>query len=79
MCNKLDNELSVQDIVADMRIGWNLGNSLEAPAPEKEGASLDEYETSWLNPLTTKDMILSVIKAGFNTIRIPVSDRKSVV
>ena len=73
MCNKLDNELSVQDIVADMRIGWNLGNSLEAPAPEKEGASLDEYETSWLNPLTTKDMILSVIKAGFNTIRIPVS------
>lgn len=73
MCNKWKEELSVQSIIDDMRIGWNLGNSLEAPAPEKKSASLEEYETSWLNPLTTKEMILKVIEGGFNTIRVPVT------
>ncbi len=74
MGEEMNLERSVQDIVNDMRIGWNLGNSLEVPAPEnEEGASLEEYETTWLNPVTTKEMILEIVKAGFNTIRIPVT------
>lgn len=66
-------EPTIQSIVSDMKIGWNLGNSLESPSPKNPRASLDEYETSWGNPLTTKNMITEVIKAGFNTIRIPVT------
>lgn len=73
MSNMLNEELTMQSIVNDMKIGWNLGNSLESPSPEKSDASLADYETSWGNPVTTRKMILEVIKAGFNTIRIPVT------
>mgnify|MGYP001085251286 FL=1 len=73
MINRDEKEMSIQEIVHDMKIGWNLGNSLEAPAPDYLGALLIDYETSWGNPKTTKKMIQEVINAGFNTIRIPVT------
>lgn len=69
-------KLTAQEIVDDMRIGWNLGNSLESPAPEKPAVTLCDYETSWNNPVTTKAMTDNVIRAGFNTIRIPVTWEK---
>lgn len=50
-----------------MKVGWNLGNSLEA-----YGNDPATSETSWGNPITTKAMIDSVAKAGFNAIRIPI-------
>ncbi|MDE6596698.1 MAG: cellulase family glycosylhydrolase, partial [Oscillospiraceae bacterium] len=59
-------------IVADMRIGWNLGNTFDSANCSWLNNKLD-YETGWGNPKTTKDMITAVKKAGFNTIRIPVS------
>ena len=55
---------SAADFVAKIRIGWNLGNTLDAHP---------NGETSWGNPRTTKAMITSIKDAGFNTIRIPVS------
>lgn len=65
---------NVFDITKEMKIGWNLGNSLEAGAPEnKETATIKEFEESWGNPITTKEMILKVKETGFNTIRIPVT------
>lgn len=73
MKNRDGKALSIQEIVKDMKIGWNLGNSLESPAPDFSGASLTDYETSWGNPVTTKSMIHEVINAGFRTIRIPVT------
>ncbi len=63
----------VFEIVRDMKIGWNLGNSLESPAPESVNPKLNEYETSWGNPITTKAMIREVVRAGFRVIRIPVT------
>ena len=50
------------DLVKDMNIGWNLGNTLEAAGGE----------TGWGNPITTKKMIDELKKAGFNSVRIPV-------
>ena len=50
-------------VVSDMGIGWNVGNSLEAIGGE----------TAWGNPLITKDLIDAVKAAGFNTVRIPVA------
>lgn len=61
-CNK-----TAREVTAEMTVGWNLGNSLEAP-----GDSLSA-ETSWGNPKTTKAMIDAVKDAGFNTVRVPVS------
>lgn len=62
------NITSVKELVAQMKVGWNLGNTLDATGGEGV-----ESETSWGNPVTTKPMIDAVALAGFNVIRIPVS------
>jgi len=64
-------ELNAIDFSKLMGIGWNLGNSLEAIRYSNGVYSGDE--TSWGNPATTKQLIDSVKKAGFNAIRIPVA------
>ncbi len=61
-------ELSAMAVVKDMKIGWNLGNTLDAP----------DGENSWGQPTTTEAMILKLKELGFNTIRIPVSWNKHV-
>ena len=59
------------EVVADMGIGWNLGNSLDAMNKGK-GYTFNT-ETIWGNPVTTKEMIDTVAKAGYGAIRVPVS------
>jgi aryl-phospho-beta-D-glucosidase BglC (GH1 family) len=56
------------EVVKLMGTGWNLGNTLDATG-KKDVSS----ETYWGNPKTTQEMITEVKKAGFNTVRIPVS------
>ncbi len=63
---------SSMEIVKDMKIGWNLGNTFDCYNIDWEIAE-GEYETAWGNPMTTKSMIDTVKSAGFNTVRIPVS------
>lgn len=62
------NITSVKDLVSQMKVGWNLGNTLDATGGEGVGS-----ETSWGNPVTTEPMIDAVAAAGFNVIRIPVT------
>jgi endoglucanase len=59
---------SATDLVAQMKVGWNLGNTMDAT-----GASDLSAETSWGNVTTTKEMIDTVKAAGFNVFRLPVS------
>lgn len=59
---------SAAEIVSQMKIGWNLGNTLDAI-----GSGGLEAETSWGNPVTTKAMVDQVKAAGFNVMRVPVS------
>lgn len=54
------------DVISQMGIGWNLGNSLDA-----EGGNGLDTEINWGNPRTTEKMILDVKAMGFDTIRIP--------
>ena len=56
------------EIVSQMKVGWNLGNTLDALGGEGVGS-----ETAWGNPVTTKEMIDEVSAAGFNVFRVPVS------
>lgn len=53
-----------------MKIGWNLGNTLDCYDITWE---VDDFETAWGNPKTTKKMIDTVKAAGFNAVRIPVT------
>ena len=50
-------------IASKIKLGWNLGNTLEAIGGE----------TYWGNPLTTKALIDKVKQSGFNAVRIPCS------
>lgn len=61
------------EIVRDMTAGWNLGNTLDVVGDASSYPFNASIETYWGNPLTTQAMIDEVAKAGFNTVRIPVS------
>lgn len=61
---------TASQIVDDIRVGWNLGNTLDSYNTSKSGV---DTETGWGNVKTTKEMITSVKNAGFNAIRIPVT------
>ena len=85
----IDGSLNQQTQIADetgmefvkhIKLGWNLGNTLDSQGYYSEkNKSAKNYETSWGNPSTTKAMIDAVKAAGFNTVRIPVSCRKSSI
>lgn len=62
------NTMTGEELMKEMKIGWNLGNTLDAP----------DGELSWGMPMTTKEMIEKVRDLGFNTIRIPISWHKHV-
>lgn len=60
----------------NIRVGWNLGNTLESNGEwiglYSEGKP-ENYETAWGNPVTTPELITAVKAAGFNAVRVPVT------
>lgn len=58
-----DRQMDNLEFAKSLKIGWNLGNTFDAPAGE----------TAWGNPLTTEELIRTVKELGFDTIRIPIS------
>lgn len=62
--------MSSAEIVKDMKIGWNLGNTMDCYDYSDYAT---DGETAWGNPKTTKSMIDAVKAAGFNAVRIPVT------
>ncbi len=59
----MSKTLTAENIISEMKLGWNLGNTLDAP----------HGETTWGNPVTTREMIAKIKELGFNTVRLPVS------
>ncbi|MBS6238028.1 MAG: cellulase family glycosylhydrolase [Bacteroides sp.] len=73
-------ESDAMTLAAKIKLGWNLGNSLEAcNVTYANGfvwgtnslSDMDPGETKWGNPATTQKMISAVKAAGFNAVRIP--------
>ena len=56
---------SATELASRIRIGLNIGNTLEAVG--------NQGERSWGNPAITADFIALAKKSGFNAIRLPVS------
>lgn len=71
--DEFDTSLTALELTADIRIGWNLGNTLDA-----NGGSGVTQETSWGNPKTTQELIQGVKDAGFNAVRIPTTWEKQM-
>ena len=64
----IQNTMTGEELMKELKIGWNLGNTFDAP----------DGETTWGNPATTKELLEKVKELGFNTIRIPISWGKHV-
>ena len=85
-CQKTENEqimandnlemetLTAMDVVSEMKIGWNLGNTMDSLNSNLvKKMPPENWETAWGNPVTSKELIDAVLAKGFNVIRIPVS------
>ncbi|MCR5076711.1 MAG: cellulase family glycosylhydrolase [Prevotella sp.] len=68
---------SAWDMVKNMKLGYNLGNTLESnPAGDwwnPVGKTPTDYETAWGQPAVTQALIDSIHNEGFNVIRVPVT------
>ena len=60
---EFDNSLTVAEVVKDMGLGINLGNTMEAIGGEN----------AWGSPNITKEMIQGYADCGFGVLRIPVA------
>ncbi len=63
-------DMTVSEVVADMGLGINLGNTMEAVGGS---GTVTSYETAWGSPIITKEMIQGYADSGFKVLRIPVA------
>lgn len=66
--------ITATELVSQMKLGWSLGNTLDSHSSSLlRTANPQSWETAWGNPVTTEELIKTVIDEGFNVIRIPVT------
>lgn len=79
--------LSSQEIVNDMKIGWNLGDTLDSCQADRDGDGIinehaedgqEPDETLWGNPRATKELFQALLDSGVNAVRIPVTWRDHI-
>ena len=66
-------DMSVAEIVNDMGLGINLGNTFESCGNWISGSSVSNYETGWGSPVITEEMIQGYKDCGFGVLRVPVA------
>ncbi len=71
--NTVMKDITAGDFVNAIKIGWNLGNSLDCMGKTSGKANNLNQEIFWGNPYVTKDLIDYVASCGFNTLRVPVT------
>ena len=72
---------SASAAIKNMRVGWNLGNTLESNSHDVNNMWIEaytkrtpsDYETAWGQPVTNPGLIKMFKEAGFNAIRVPVT------
>lgn len=72
---------SATSAVTNMRLGWNLGNTLDSNSGSTTNMWIErwtsrnpsDYETAWGQPVATENLIKMFKQEGFNAIRVPVT------
>lgn len=64
--------MTTMEVVHDMGLGINLGNTFEATAGSLSGG-VRSYETSWGSPEITQEIIQGYKNEGFGVLRVPVA------
>ncbi len=65
--------ITTMELVREMGVGINLGNTLEACGSWINDSNPLNYETAWGSPVLTKKMVQGYVKEGFGVLRIPVA------
>ncbi len=66
-------EITTMELVQDMGLGINLGNTFEACGNWINKSSVTNYETAWGSPVITEEMIKGYRAEGFGVLRVPVA------
>ncbi len=69
-------DMTTMEIVTDMGIGINLGNTFESCGDwitQWGDGTPNAYETAWGSPTVTKELIQGYADAGFGVVRVPVA------
>ena len=71
--NKVMRDITTQELIEDMGIGINLGNTFESCGNWINKSSVTNYETAWGSPVITEQMIKGYKDCGFGVMRLPVA------
>lgn len=80
-------EMTSQQLVETIRIGWNLGDTLDVCQADRDGdGRVNEHvaegekvdETLWGNPFATEELFKSLVDDGVNAVRIPITWRDHI-
>ncbi|OUM60135.1 glycoside hydrolase family 5 protein, partial [Piromyces sp. E2] len=68
-------DIDSTELVKDIKLGWNLGNALDAECTSWLDYDYDQTasETCWGNVKTTENLFITLMNKGFNLFRIPVT------
>lgn len=66
-------QFTTRQLIDEMGLGINLGNTLDATGDWINPGSILNYEQAWGSPIITKEIIEGYAKAGYSSLRIPVS------
>lgn len=66
-------DITTMELVREMGIGINLGNTFESCGDWINSSSVTNYETGWGSPKITQKMIQGYADEGFGVLRIPVA------
>jgi len=77
----LSGQESAVDAVKNMRVGWNLGNTLDSNSGDTlhmwieadKQRTVSSYETAWGQKVTQQKLFKLFKEAGFGAIRVPVT------
>lgn len=65
---------TANEVIANIGVGWNLGNTLDAHGDNgHDGSDWQYWETYWGQPVTTQETITMMKDAGYGAIRVPVT------
>lgn len=67
------DNFTTHQLINEMGLGINLGNTLDAVGDWINPSSILNYEQAWGSPIITKEIIEGYAKAGYSSLRIPVS------
>ena len=67
------DNVTTQQIVNEMGLGINLGNTLDATGNWFDTTVQSNFETAWGSPIVSKELIEGYANAGYSSLRIPVT------